>query len=552
MKLSIDELVAQSIRSYTLKREREEQRLLDWTNLSQQDLGSYIKGVSPESLSIIRENAQTLFATDDIGKKIVPLFKDLDTLSPLNRYLHTVFKNPQSFYRMLATSSTRENNLTDDTFSLTNGTINITSTLYTPSNYKSLDCKVRTDIYKAIPKLWNLPEASVTHETCIHNGDQECVYEIRWDDTNLTSPLQRFFAELMSNMFGTREQISQLQGSYDNLLEEYHKIEEKLYQEERTKEEIDMARLEEQKAREESERKSDIFRRYVRHSLVDRVDKGENPLDYPAEDIDTTILFSDIREFTKISEKLHNGEVSSFLNEYLHRMTTVIQETGEIDKYMGDSIMANFNKVTDAIDSAIRMKQSLREFNEESASDATTSPILANGIGLHYGPVTIGNIGSPVSRYDYTLIGDSVNIASRIEGLTKHYGAGILISESLINQIEEDDYEIREIDQVRVKGKDTPLRVFEVYDHEPEHIKIIKQQTYPYLRKAFDFYKNGDVKKANSIYSSLQKQLPPHKYKPNKTIDPVIDFLYARSKQILESGIHTSDKWNGVYIFRDK
>jgi len=177
-----------------------------------------------------------------------------------------------------------------------------------------------------------------------------------------------------------------------------------------------------------------------------------------------TILFSDIRGYTSMSEQMTPPEIFSFLNEYLACMGEVIEEAGGfIDKYIGDAIMALFDdEATDgALRAAIAMQQSLLGFNEIRRDKGL--PMIAIGIGIHRGEVIMGTVGF-TSRIESTVIGDAVNLASRVEGLTKNYNCKILVTESAVAALRHPEaFKLRLVDKaVKVKGKDEAIALYEL------------------------------------------------------------------------------------------
>jgi class 3 adenylate cyclase len=190
-----------------------------------------------------------------------------------------------------------------------------------------------------------------------------------------------------------------------------------------------------------------------------------------------TILFSDIRDFTSISETMTPKENFDFINNYLGYMEPVIRNNnGFIDKFMGDSIMALFpEKSENALNAAIEMRIKLLEYNEIIAQFG--KPAIDAGIGIHTGLMMLGIIGGE-GRMDSTVISDAVNLASRLEGLTKIYGGSIIITEdTLIKLNDPSQYHFRFLDIVKVKGKKEAIYIFEIMDAEPDLIRNLKLKT---------------------------------------------------------------------------
>ena len=187
---------------------------------------------------------------------------------------------------------------------------------------------------------------------------------------------------------------------------------------------------------------------------------------------EVTILFSDIRDFTKLSESLGAQDMVAILNDYFSRMVDIIFErSGTLDKFIGDAIMAVFgapivaqHDTDNAVSAAIDMLRRLREFNASQTAEGR--PRIKIGVGIDTGAVIAGTIGSP-RRMDYTVIGEHVNLASRIESANKYFGTRILISENTKNKLSE-PRRMREIDLIRVSGIETPVRLFEVLDYHTE------------------------------------------------------------------------------------
>ena len=216
-----------------------------------------------------------------------------------------------------------------------------------------------------------------------------------------------------------------------------------------------------------------------------------------------TIMFSDIRGFTKFSEKMTPQENFDFINAYLKEIVPHVREhNGFVDKYIGDSVMALFTgSVEQAIDSAIASQTSVRRFNRERQRDGKAA--IGVGIGLHTGRLILGTIGEP-QRMETTVISDAVNTASRVEGLTSIYGASIIISEDVYKLIENQHrYDCRFVDKVMVKGKEKALNVYEILDGLSRKIHKLKMQTNEDFQEAIEFYKDQKFKQANSLFKKV-------------------------------------------------
>ncbi len=201
-----------------------------------------------------------------------------------------------------------------------------------------------------------------------------------------------------------------------------------------------------------------------------------------------TIMFSDIRNFAPLSESMTPGENFEFINSYLSQMEPVIgKHRGIIDKYMGDAIMALFpHSADDALTGSIAMLEKLNHYNA-GRERAGYLPIQI-GIGLNTGMVMIGTVGG-ANRMDSTVIGDPVNLTSRIEETTKTYHAPLLISQNTLYDLADPSkYDIRFLDRIRVKGKTQPLSVYEVFDNNPTGLKNAKRASKPEFEEAVAYY----------------------------------------------------------------
>ncbi len=206
------------------------------------------------------------------------------------------------------------------------------------------------------------------------------------------------------------------------------------------------------------------FGQYVPPELVDEMSEDPNAFTMDTVSREITVLFSDVRNFTTISEGLSPKELSALMNEYLSPMTRIIyDQRGTIDKYMGDAIMAFWgapladpDHARHALETAMAMSARLTLLREDFLKRGW--PEIRVGVGLNTGVMNVGNMGSQY-RVAYTVMGDAVNLGSRLEGLTKEYGAEIIVSEFTRAAVA--DYVYRELDRVRVKGRDEPVDIFE-------------------------------------------------------------------------------------------
>ena len=205
----------------------------------------------------------------------------------------------------------------------------------------------------------------------------------------------------------------------------------------------------------------DAFSHYLSPAMVERLVENPQSLELGGENRDLTLLFCDIRGFTGLSESMEATELTVFLNNFLTPMTDVLMKNGAtIDKYMGDAIMAFWNAPIDIPDHRKRAAESVLMMLEELEKlNATLPTPVKIGIGLNTGICCVGNLGS-MQRFDYSAIGDPVNVASRMEGLTKQYGVNNLVSESTARGI--DGFAMIEIDKVMVMGREEPTSVYSV------------------------------------------------------------------------------------------
>lgn len=244
-----------------------------------------------------------------------------------------------------------------------------------------------------------------------------------------------------------------------------------------------------------------------------------------------TILFSDIRDFTSISETMFPKDNFSFINSYMEFMNPVIASHGGIiDKYIGDAIMALFpTNANDALSCAIDLLVQLRSYNRKLKKSGQ-APIRI-GVGLNTGLMMLGIIGGK-HFMETTVISDAVNLASRIESMTKDYNTPLLISEHTYYSLKDAlHFNIRFVDRVKVKGKSQCQSVYEVFDADPKALRESKRRTKVFFEEALAYYHFKDVSKAMKMLSEHLRRVPE---------DTVARVYHDRCERFLKTGIHES------------
>jgi len=244
------------------------------------------------------------------------------------------------------------------------------------------------------------------------------------------------------------------------------------------------------------------FLRYLGKSSIDEIALG----DHTAQRM--TVLFSDIRSFSRISEKLSAEETFRFINSYLERVGPAIRSHGGfVDKYLGDGVMALFPEDADAaVNCAIDMQRRISAFNQEQAGK-WLEPVSA-GIGVHSGLLMLGTIGED-QRMDGTVISDAVNLASRLEGLTKEYEIGIAVSEQIVGSLKDRAaYRTRYLGKIGVKGKREHVSVFEIYDGDPADLIARKDAIRETFEKAISDFYDQDYASATKGFQAVLEILP--------------------------------------------
>lgn len=255
---------------------------------------------------------------------------------------------------------------------------------------------------------------------------------------------------------------------------------------------------------------TDAYGRFVPHQFLNLLGY-ESIIDVNLGDQvqeEMSVLFADIRDFTTLSETMTPQENFNFINAYLSRMEPAItSNNGFIDKYIGDAIMALFSDFADdAVKAGIAMLNILTNYNEDRQRVGYV-PIKI-GIGINSGSLMLGTVGGK-SRMDSTVISDAVNLASRIEGLTKDYSVPLLISHQTLERLRNpDDYAIRIVDKVQVKGKSQYVVVYEVFDADPPEIRSAKLANLPVYTEAMLLCERKQFREAGKLFEECLRTNP--------------------------------------------
>ncbi len=289
------------------------------------------------------------------------------------------------------------------------------------------------------------------------------------------------------------------------------------------------------------------FARYVAPAIVNEMLANPDKMKVGGEKKNITVLFSDVRDFTTISERLSPTALSTCLNQYMGRMTDILFETyGTLDKYIGDAIVGYWgaplsleNHAYHGVRGALQMIEELPTINEKFVEQGF--PEFKIGIGLNTGDCSVGNMGSD-KIFAYTALGDNMNLGARLEGLCKFYGVQINISEYTKNAIPEElqkEFCFRILDRVQVKGKEKAVTIYEVL--HSTHSFRVDQEALAIYRQAFDLYTHKNFAEAIKILKPIANKYPEDKSS-------------ARIIEVCEGYLVTPppESWDGVTVYKTK
>ena len=293
------------------------------------------------------------------------------------------------------------------------------------------------------------------------------------------------------------------------------------------------------------------FSTYLAPAVVEEIVKDPSKLKLGGDEKRITALFSDIKSFSAFSELVTPTKLVSILNEYLGSMSDrILAEQGTIDKYIGDSIVSFFgapidlkNSAWSACVSAIRMKQEELLFNTRALADGTIPMALETRIGINSGEMVVGNMGTS-AKMNYTIMGDAVNLASRLEGVNKAYKSWILCSDATWNEANSgenfDKILARKLDRVRVVGRAEPVQLWNILGFREELPENVLEAA-EIFKSAMELYLKKDFVKAGKLFIKANKLVP----------EDETPLVYAqRCKEYLENGL--SENWDGIVNMTSK
>ena len=256
---------------------------------------------------------------------------------------------------------------------------------------------------------------------------------------------------------------------------------------------------------------------------------------------EVTVLFADIRGYTALAETMTPEETYQFVNAFNSRMGPVIRDhKGFINQYLGDAIMAIFpESPTDALQAAIHMQKIIHQYNQERIK--RNRQVIAVGRGVHTGSLIMGIIGDQ-QRIDAATIADTVNTASRIESLTKHYGASILLSEDSMEKIgKRDTFHFRYLGKVQVKGKKEPVGLYECYNGDAPDVAVLKTKTQADFEKGLEQFLHQEFPEASATFNKVLKVNPD---------DHTAQLFLNKSSGYIVTA--PPDDWDGVEVMTYK
>ncbi|MFA6540828.1 MAG: adenylate/guanylate cyclase domain-containing protein, partial [Bacteroidota bacterium] len=288
-----------------------------------------------------------------------------------------------------------------------------------------------------------------------------------------------------------------------------------------------------------------IFGQFVNPHIVKQLSHDPERVELGGEEVEASIMFSDIEGFTSISETKKPKELVAFLNDYFSVANDIFfKHEGTIDKFIGDAVMVQFGIPLKNPNHRILAVRAAYEFSQavssmKKAAQEKGEPVFSTRIGINSGNMVVGYIGGR-SKKEYTVIGDTVNLASRLEGVNKFYGTSLMISETTATDQVRDEFLLREMDLIRVKGKKHPIKIFEVYCMKAE-VSEEKLQIVQTFEAGLKLYREQHWDDAVSMFLTVLQK---------KENDYASTMYIERCKEFKKD--HPEKTWDGVYVFKSK
>jgi adenylate cyclase len=289
------------------------------------------------------------------------------------------------------------------------------------------------------------------------------------------------------------------------------------------------------------------FRKYVPASLVRQLIELGEEVKLGGEEVELTTFFSDVAGFTSVAEMMRPQEVMSHISDYLEHLSKIIlEEKGTIDKYIGDAIMAFWGAPVRQLDApvlacraALACQRKVVELNQVWAQAG--KPLMPTRIGIHTGLAVVGNVGF-TERMNYTAVGDSINLASRLEGINKIYGTQIIISDSTYQKVA-DQFFCRLLDIVAVKGKTQGQKIYELIGEKKAAMSLSLEGFCRDYEHGIQAYLNQDWQQALAVFHDLQHQ---------RANDPALALFVRRCEEFQKHPVALPEHWDGTIMLLEK
>jgi class 3 adenylate cyclase len=294
-----------------------------------------------------------------------------------------------------------------------------------------------------------------------------------------------------------------------------------------------------------------IISTFVRPSVLNEVNQGRDPRSFKPRITDKAILICDMRGFTPLTSEMVDAEIQAqFINKYFEMMIApVFNAGGEVDKLMGDAIMAVFSDGAKALTAALEMRNKLQIYNKQLVFAGHKK--INNVITISKGKTLEANIGADL-KLDRTYIGTAVNVCARLETVAKFYGLDVIVTKEILDDIPEYQ-DCRLIDIIKVKGYDTKFEVYEIYGHQAESVRAFKNGTKDKLYEGItNHLQKGRMMDAMKVFKEILSQMPMHNHQPDQIMDPIVYYFATRCLYFVnnpEKLKHTINIENGYHDF---